>query len=120
MSTATEVAKLCIQLATKQTEYDAMQQPRAHAEVDWKQAKAVFIQRALLDGAKSMAAAENAATADDDLAGLWRAHLVLNGEMDACGRSMRTLSTRIDYGRSVIATERAADSLHSQGYSGAA
>ncbi len=120
MSTATEVAKLCIQLATKQTEYDAMQEHRANAEVDWKKAKAVFIQQALLDGAKSMAAAENAATADEELAELWRRHLILNGEMDACGRSMRTLSTRIDYGRSVIANERAADNLHAQGYSGAA
>ncbi len=120
MSTATEVAKLCIALDRKVHEYAELATTRAGAEVDFKVARAQRIMRARSDGAKSIAEAETTATADPAVESLWRAYLIADGSADACGKSMMALRTRIDYGRSVIATERAADSLHSQGYSGAA
>ncbi|HXG72757.1 MAG TPA: hypothetical protein VNJ04_19305 [Gemmatimonadaceae bacterium] len=120
MSTATEVAKLCIALDRKVHEYAELATARAGAEVDFKVARAQRIMRARSDGAKSIAEAETTATADPAVESLWRVYLIADGSADACGKSIGALRERIGFGRSLIATERAADSLHADGVGGAA
>lgn len=119
-STATNVAKLCVDLDRKVHEYAEAVATRARAEVNYKSERAKRILRAKSDGAKSVAEAETIADADEGIADLRLAYLIAEGTADACGRAIGALRERIGYGRSLIATERETDRLHSQGVGGAA
>lgn len=120
-STQTQVAQLCLELDRKTREYDQVARVRADAEVDFKAARARRILRARVDeGAKSVAEAEMRAAADPAIEALWRAHLIADGIADAATKAIFALRTRIEFGRSVISSERAADVLHGQGLGGAA
>lgn len=115
MSTQSHVAALCLELDRKVVEYADLAATRAQAEVDYKAARARRILKARSDGARSIAEAETIAAADDAVDALWRAHLIADGITDAAQKAIYALRTRIEVGRSAIATERAADVLHSQG-----
>jgi hypothetical protein len=115
-STATNVAQLCLSLDRKVHEYTDL--VRARAEVAYKSERAKRILRAKSDGAKSIAESETVADADDGIKDLRMAYLIAEGGADACGRSIAALRVRIDWGRSLYATEREADRLHAQGTGG--
>ncbi len=121
MNTQDAVSQLCKTLAAKVVEFGQLGEVAADAEVDWKVARDVRKLLAKDAGeAKTEAAADSIATADPDVAALWRASLHATSHLVACREAIRSLHARIEVGRSKISTERAADSLHSQGYSGAA
>lgn len=121
MRTEEAVAALCKSLAAKVVEFGQLGEVAADAEVDWKVARDTRKLLAKDAGeAKTEAAADSIATADPDVAALWRASLHATSQVVSCREAIRSLHTRIEVGRSKISTERAADSLHSQGYSGAA
>jgi len=119
-STGTQVASLCRDLEMKTREYDQLAQARANAEVDYKSARARRILRARAEGSKSIAEAETIAAADPALETLWRQSLIADAMVDAAQKSIWALRERIGYGRSLIATERAADLLQAGGYGGSA
>lgn len=118
-STQTQTAQLCVDLDRKTREYEEIARARADAEVDFKAARARRILTARTEGAKSIAEAEIQALADPAIERLWRAHLIADGIADAATKSIFALRTRIEFGRSLISTERAVDLLHAQGTSGA-
>lgn len=118
-STQTQTAQLCVDLDRKSREYETIARARADAEVDFKAARARRILTARAEGAKSIAEAEMQAAADPAIERLWRAHLIADGIADAAAKSIFALRTRIEFGRSLISTERAADLLSAQGVSGA-
>lgn len=118
-STQTNVAKLCLDLDRKVIEYGEAVAVRAEAEATYKAEFAKRKLRARADGAKSIAEAETIADAEDFMKDLHMRHLITEGAADALRKAIAALHTRIDYGRSVIATEREQDRLHSQGVGGA-
>lgn len=111
-TTTGNVAQLCRDLDTKSREYDGLTVQRANAEVDFKAARARRILRARSEGAKSVAEAETIAAADPAIEALWRASLVADAMVDAAQKAIYVLRERINFGRTVLANERAADSLH--------
>ena len=117
-STSSNVAKLCLDLDRKVIEYSESVTARAHADATYKAERAKRILRARAEGAKSIAEAETTADADDVIRDLRLQHLITEGSADALQKAIAALRVRIDYGRSVIATERAMDTLHSQGTGG--
>lgn len=119
-TTAAAVAGLCRDLDVKVREYDGLTTRRAGAEVDFKAARARRIMRARSEGARSIAEAETIAAADEGLEVLWREYLLADALVDAAQKSILALRDRIGFGRSVIANERAADTLHGHGVGGAA
>lgn len=121
MSTQDAVDTLSKTLAGKVVEFGQLGEVAADAEVDWKVARDVRKLLAKDSGeAKTEAAADSIATADPEVAALWRASLHATSHLVACREAIRSLHARIEVGRSKVSTERTADSLHSQGYSGAA
>lgn len=114
MSAGEQVADLCRQLDVKVREYEALTAARANAEVDYKASRAKRILRAKLEGAKSVAEAEMVAAADPTIEDLWRKHLIADGVADAAQKQIMALRERIGFGRSVMATDRAADLLGAQ------
>jgi K+/H+ antiporter YhaU regulatory subunit KhtT len=120
LSTQSNVALLCVELDRKANEYRDIATTRANAEVDYKAARARRRVQARIDGAKSVAEAEMLTDADPSIEVLWRAHLIADAVADAAAKSLFALRTRIEFGRSVIATERAGDVFHAAGLSGAA
>lgn len=120
VTTQAQVAGLCRDLDAKVRDYADQVTARAHAEVDYKAARARRIMQARLEGAKSIAEAETIAAADPVVEDLWRKHLVADGVTDAGQKAIAALRDRIGFGRSVISSERAADVLHAQGVGGQA
>lgn len=113
-TTASAVAALCRDLDVKVREYDELTVRRANAEVEYKSTRARRILTARSEGAKSVAEAEMIAAADPVVERLWRDALVADAMVDAAQKSIAALRERIGFGRSVLATERAADTLHAQ------
>lgn len=106
------VASLCRQLHAKSLEYEEAARNRAQADVRYRQARAQRVLAAKYDeGARSIAEAETMADADQKIADLRLAHLVADGICDGLSKSMLALRTRIDVGRSLLATQREADKL---------
>lgn len=105
------VGSLCLQLHAKANEYQTQAVARAHAEAEYKAAKAKRILRARADGEKSIAAAQTVAEADDAIKDLHLKYLIADGMTDALTKGMIALRERIGYGRSLMANEREADKL---------
>ena len=85
---------------------------KAQADVAYRQARAQRVLAAKYDeGARSVAEAETMADADDKIAHLRLQFLVAEGVVDGLAKSMLALRTRIDVGRSLLATQREADRL---------
>lgn len=106
------VAQLCRQLHSKSTEYEEAARNRAYADATYRQARAKRVLQARYDdGARSVAEAETMADADDKIAHLRLQHLIADGVCDGLTKSMSALRTRIDVGRSLLATQREADKL---------
>lgn len=115
---AATVADLCRQLDVKTHEYGEIAAQRAVAEAEYKAAKARRVLTARAEGARSIAEAETIATADTGIAVLHREHLIADAMADAAQKSIYALRTRIEVGRSFLATERAGDLLHGQAAGG--
>ena len=105
------VSSLCLQLHLKANEYAEQSVKRAHAEAEYKAAKAKRVLRARADGEKSIAAAQTVAEADDLIKDLHLKFLIADGMTDALTKGMIALRERIGYGRSLMANEREADKL---------
>jgi hypothetical protein len=119
-TTVGNVSQLCRDLDAKSREYDVLTVDRANAEVDFKATRARRILQARSDGAKSIAEAETIAAADPAVESLWRTSLVADAMVDAAQKAIYVLRERINFGRTVLANERAADTLHGHGVGGAA
>lgn len=104
-------ARLCQQLDAKVSQYEVLVRRRAQAEATYKAEKAKRT-LAARPTTKSNADAELIATSDDEVRDLHLAYLTADGEADACRMAILALRTRIEYGRSLIATEREADRQH--------
>lgn len=115
-----QLSELCRQLDVKVVEYAEIARRRADAEADYRAAKARRVLTARAGGAKSATEAETIATADPSIEALHREHLVTDAMADAAQKAIYSLRTRIETGRSFMASERAADTLHAQGLGGAA
>lgn len=93
----------------------------AVAEAAHKTAKAKFMLKARADGdCRSIAEAETRADADDEIADLLMTRLTTRAVADSHLERLRQLRTRVEVGRSYVASEREADRYHVNGYTGAA
>lgn len=105
------ISQLCLDLHHKASAYEGAAKDRAQADVAYRQARAQRVLRARVEGARSVAEAETIADADQVIADLRLKHLVAEGVCDGLTKTMIALRTRIDFGRSRMATEREADRL---------
>ena len=103
------------------TENGPILEEAAHAEADYKHARARFIvsQRAQ-DPKASVSYLDALAEADPDLAGLLRARLVTAAKAEATKARLQQLREQVANGRTAVATEREADRIHSTGTGGQA
>jgi CO/xanthine dehydrogenase Mo-binding subunit len=105
------VGSLCLQLHAKANEYQAQAVARAHAEAEYKAAKAKRVLKARAEGEKAISAAQTVAEADDHIKDLHLKFLIAEGMTDALTKGMIALRERINYGRSLMATQREVDKL---------
>jgi hypothetical protein len=114
MNPADNVAALCRDLDVTVQRYGEELAAAADAEVDYRRERAKRILRARIDGEKAISGAEIVADADDAISDLRQKHLISDGIAEATKARIRMLQERIGFGRSLIASERAQDQLHSQ------
>lgn len=115
MNATDNVTALCRELSVVVDQYRQQLRDRAEAEAEFKRARAKRILRARAEGeASSAAAAETVADADDGIAGLRLRALITEGMAAATKEQINSLRERIGFGRSLLATEREMDKLHSQ------
>lgn len=95
-------------------EYRPLAEDAAAAEADYRRRKAVFVTRMVADGA-SVAKAEYAADADPAVADACLAFKMSAAVADAASKRLWQLSAQVEYGRTVLVTEREADKIHAQG-----
>lgn len=110
-----QVNRLCTELALKVIEYGRLVNERAKADSTYKAARARRILKARLeDGVRAISEAELHADGDPAIESLRLAYLIADGTADACQKAIAALRERIGYGRSLMATEREQDRLHTQ------
>ena len=115
MGLSDNVGALCRELDYTVGVYREQLQARAETESEFKRLRAKRILRARADGeASSAAAAETVADADDVIADLRLKALVADALATATKEKIATLKERIGWGRSLYATQREQDRLHSQ------
>lgn len=96
-------------------EYAEQTKAAAVAEADYRRVKAVFITEARTVGKLSIAAAEYAADADDEVAEACMAYKLTAGIAESTRARLRQLQAAIDAGRSYVASDREADRLAASG-----
>lgn len=115
-------------LASASTEYEALATDygplltaAAEAEAEHKAAKAKFMLLAKDERDRcSIAEAETRADADDTIAALYRSRLITRAVADSHLEKLRQLRTHVEAIRSYVASDREADRMHAQGWTGAA
>ena len=113
MSLPDNVSKLCRVLDMVVGQYREQLAAKARTESDYKRERAKRILRARADGeASSAAAAEVVADADDVISDLRLKSLIAEGIATATKEQIATLKERIGWGRSLYATQREQDKLH--------
>lgn len=113
MSLPDNVSKLCRDLDMVVGQYREQLAAKAQTESDYKRERAKRILRARADGeASSAAAAEVVADADDVISDLRLKSLIAEGIATATKEQIATLKERIGWGRSLYATQREQDKLH--------
>jgi DNA invertase Pin-like site-specific DNA recombinase len=114
MTLSDDVGRLCRELALVVDQYRAQLKARAETESDFKRERAKRILRARAQGeASSAAAAEVVADADDAISQLRLNALIADGIATATKEQIAALKERIGWGRSLYATQREQDRLHS-------
>lgn len=102
-------------------EYRGIAQRAAEAEAAHKAARAKAILRYKAAGERvSHAEAETRAEAEDEIAELFRDRLITAALADSAREKLRQLREQVATGRTAVASERAVDSFHAQGITGAA
>lgn len=115
MSLADDVGLRCRELATVVDQYREELTKKAETESEFKKERAKRILRARANGeATSAAQAEVVADADDLIADLRLASLIAEGIAKSTKERIDSLKERIGWGRSLYATQREQDRLHSQ------
>lgn len=114
LSPSQNVADLCRQLDEAVGIYRAQLEAKAHAESDYKRDRAKRVMKARADGEKAVAGAELIADADDTIAQARLTFLLAEGMVAATKAQIGMLTERIGFGRSLLASEREQDRLHSQ------
>jgi DNA invertase Pin-like site-specific DNA recombinase len=115
VSLADNVGQLCRDLARVVDDYREQLAAKAEAETTFKRERAKRILRARADGeASSATAAETVADADDLISDLRLKSLIAEGIAIATKEQIVALKERIGWGRSLYATQREQDRLHSQ------
>jgi hypothetical protein len=113
MNPAENVGALCRELDRTVDQYRTELARKAETESDFKRDRAKRIIRARVEGeATSAAQAETVADADDAIAKLRLDYLIAEGIAASTKEKIASLKERIGYGRSLMATEREQDRLH--------
>ena len=113
-ATVRRVGEISRAYETAAIEYRVLAEDAGAAEADYRRKKAVFITRMLADGS-SVAKAEYAADADEAVADACLAYKMASAVADAASKRLWQLSAQIEYGRTVLVTEREADRIHANG-----
>lgn len=92
----------------------------AEAEHKTARAKAILREKARDDVRMSHAEAETRAEADDEVAQLYMRRLTTAAIADSHREKLRQLREQVATGRTAVASERAVDQIHADGWSGAA
>lgn len=92
---------------------DVVQQA-ARSEAEYRRLKAIAVTRAIAEGA-SVAKAEYVADADPEVARACMDYKMAGAVADSARSRLAQLRSQMDYGRSVLTSEREADRLHSMG-----
>lgn len=95
-------------------EYGALAVDAAQSEADYRRLKAVFVTRLVNDGS-TVTKAEYAADADDAVAAACQRFKLAAALLDAARSRLSQLKSQLDFGRSVLTTEREADRLAASG-----
>lgn len=101
------------ELAGKPHEYQRLARAAAVAEAEYKAARARRRLSARATGeARSAAAAEDIADADEDVASMYLTRLTTEAEAEACKMAMYALRARLSFGQTLIGVEKSADQQH--------
>lgn len=114
------LGKLAREYEDKATAIAELAEDAAVAEAEHKRLRAVKISTLTIQDKMPVSKAEAVADADDAVSTAYLNRLTTAAAYEAARAKLRQLDTHIGYGRTVIASERAADSIHSTGVSGAA
>ena len=96
-------------------DYATQTRDAAVAEADYRRLKAVFITRSRVDGKLSIAAAESAADADEEVSAACMRYKLTTAAAEATKARLRQLQAAVDTGRSFLASEREADRISASG-----
>lgn len=95
-------------------EFASIATDAAVAESDYRRVKAVFVTRAVNDGA-AVSKAEYAADADPEVAAACQRYKLTAAVCEAARVRLRQLAAQVDVGRSAVASDREADRMHAIG-----
>lgn len=117
--TVSHMSSISREYARRATAYEQIALDAATAEAEYRRVHATVKLRAIHEGA-SAAKADAMADADPDVAGQCLAFKSCAAVVDAAGKKLAQLRAQLDYGRTKLASERAADQIHAAGFDGAA
>lgn len=99
--------------------YETIAIDASRAEAEYRRVHAVAKLKAMHDGA-SAAKADAIANADPEVSQACMAYKHGAAVADAAAKKLIQMRSQLDYGRSVLTSEREADRIHSSGIGGAA
>ncbi len=99
--------------------YETVRVDAAKAEAEYRRIHAEAMLRAMAEGS-SAAKSEAIANADAVVADSCWKYKVTDAVADAARAKLSQLRSQLEYGRTVVASERAADQIHASGTGGAA
>lgn len=110
-ATITQMGRVSREYEARASDYRELSETAASAESDYKHRRAVFMARAMAEGA-SAAKAEVLADADPEIAARATEYRLAVAVREAALEKLRQLRTQVEVGRTVVASEREADRLH--------